>query len=86
MEKNTAVTIAKRITRRLCIVNNMHWHDLLQFEQAVCKPEDSWSYRNWIVFMLNLGLTEEQIFETAQRRLEDICKAKQIANLVGLTA
>jgi hypothetical protein len=72
MEKLTQdkkVTIAKRITRKLCIVNKVHWHELLQYEQAICKPEDSWSFRNWIVFMLNLGLTEDQIYSTAQQRL-----------------
>jgi len=68
-KQSDRITVAKRITRKLCIVNNLHWHDLLQYEQGVCKPEDSWSYRNWVIFMLNLGLTEDQIFNTAQQRI-----------------
>lgn len=67
--KKTAQTASKRITRKLCIVNNMHWHELLRHESEICKPEDSWSFRNWISFLLRLGMTEEQIFNTAQRRL-----------------
>lgn len=69
IEKQTATTIAKRITRKLCVVNELHWHELLQREVEICTPEDSWSFRSWVRFLLNLGLTEEQIFETAQRRL-----------------
>ena len=69
ISKEAATTAAKRITRKLCIVNNFHWRDLLIFEEAICKPEKSWSYRNWIAFLLKLGLTEDQIFTTAQRRL-----------------
>ncbi|HEY9826498.1 MAG TPA: hypothetical protein V6D19_13725 [Stenomitos sp.] len=67
--KKSAQTVAKWITRKLCIVNDMHWHELLQHENEICKPEDSWSFRNWIAFLLRLGLTEEQIFNTAQSRL-----------------
>jgi hypothetical protein len=67
--KEAAKTTAKRVTRRLCVVNGMHWHDLLQYEESICKPERSWSYRNWVTFLLRLGLTEEQIFEIAQKRL-----------------
>ncbi len=68
--KETETTVAKRITRKLCVVNDMHWHDLLQHEEGVCNPEGSWSFRKWVAFLLRLGMTEEQIFETAQRRLK----------------
>lgn len=68
--KTQETTVAKRITRKLCVVNDMHWHELLQHEEAICKPEDSWSFRSWIAFLLKLGMTEDQIFTTAQRRLK----------------
>ena len=72
ISKEAATTAAKRVTRRLCIVNNMHWHELLRFEEAVCGPEQSRSYRSWIAFLLKLGLTEEQVFSTAQQRLDRV--------------
>lgn len=64
------ITAAKRITRKLCVINGIHWHDLLQREEGICKPEKSWSFRNWVSFLLRLGMSEDQIFETAQRRLK----------------
>lgn len=72
MKKEEAIEVAtaKRITRKLCILNNVTWSELLQHEVAVCNPENSWSYRSWIAFLLRLGMNEEQIFDTAQRRLK----------------
>lgn len=64
------ITIAKRITRKLCVVNNIHWHELLQHEERVCSPENSWSFRSWTAFLLRLGMTEDQIFNTAQERMK----------------
>lgn len=71
LTKEEQLTVAKRITRKLCIVNDMNWHELLQHEEYICKPEASWSFRNWIVFLLRLGMTEDQIFDTAQKRLNN---------------
>lgn len=68
--KHHEITIAKRITRKLCVVNNIHWHELLQHEERVCSPENSWSFRSWVAFLLRLGMTEDQIFNTAQQRLK----------------
>ena len=68
-EEAIEVATAKRITRKLCVLNDLSWAELLQHEEDVCKPESSWSYRNWIAFLLRLGMNEEQIFDTAQRRL-----------------
>ena len=62
-------TIAKRITRHMCIVYKLHWHDLLQYEEEICKPEDSWSFKNWISFLIKLGLTEQEIVSVFKDRL-----------------
>lgn len=69
-EEAIEVATAKRITRKLCVLNDLSWPELLQHEEDVCKPENSWSYRSWIAFLLKLGMNEEQIFDTAQRRLK----------------
>lgn len=71
-EKPDATTIAKRITRKICLVTNKTWNELLQYEKEVCHPEDSWSYRSWISFLLRLGMNEEQIFDLAVRRIADL--------------
>lgn len=69
LDRSQFATVAKRITRKLCLVNDMHWHELLQYEEQICGPEESWSFRNWVVFLLRLGLDEEQIYRLAQKRL-----------------
>ncbi|HQU81341.1 MAG TPA: hypothetical protein PLU47_17965 [Azonexus sp.] len=70
-EEAIEIATAKRITRKLCVLNDLSWPELLQHEEDVCQPENSWSYRNWIAFLLKLGMNEEQIFDTAQRRLDN---------------
>lgn len=72
LENNGATSVAKRITRKICLVGNLHWHELLQYEERVCEPEKSWSYRGWVKFLLNLGMNEEQIFDLATRRLNEL--------------
>lgn len=70
IERNDATAVAKRITRKICLVENLRWNELLQYEEEVCRPEDSWSYRSWISFLLRLGMNEEQIFDIAVRRIK----------------
>lgn len=72
IQEQDATSVAKRITRKICLVKNLHWHQLLQYEEEVCRPEDSWSYRSWISFLLRLGMNEEQIFDLAVRRIQEI--------------
>ena len=72
IERNDATSVAKRITRKICLVENLRWNELLQYEEEVCRPEDSWSYRSWISFLLRLGMNEEQIFDLAVRRIQEI--------------
>lgn len=72
IRSNDATSVAKRITRKLCLVENLHWHQLLQYEESICEPEKSWSYRGWVKFLLNLGMNEEQIFNLAVRRIDGL--------------
>ena len=72
LEKPDATSVAKRITRKICLVTNQSWHELLQFEAEVCCPEDSWSYRSWVSFLLRLGMNEEQIFDLAIYRINEL--------------
>ena len=72
LEKPDVSTVAKRITRKVCLVTNQSWHELLQYEEEVCRPEDSWSYRSWVSFLLRLGMNEVQIFDLAVRRIQEI--------------
>lgn len=86
IESNDATSVAKRITRKICLVENFHWHDLLQYEEQVCEPEKSWSYRGWIKFLLNLGMNEDQIFDLATRRIKEIKARHEVRTNYALLA
>lgn len=76
LDKPDTTTVAKRITRKICLVNDLSWHELLQYEVDVTRPEDSWSYRSWINFLIRLGMSEEQIFDLAVRRINNLKKSE----------
>lgn len=80
LEKVDATSVAKRITRKICLVTKQSWHELLQYEEDVCRAENSWSYRSWVNFLLRLGMNEEQIFDLAIHRLNEL-KSKKAAIL-----
>lgn len=59
-----------QLTKRLGVEFGLSWLQLLQFEEAICRPEDSWTFKKWVQHLQENGFSDDEIISIARKRME----------------
>jgi len=59
-----------QLTKRLGVEYGLSWLQLLRFEEAICRPEDSWTFKKWVQHLQENKFSDDEIISIARKRLE----------------
>lgn len=60
-----------QLTKRLGVEFGLSWLQLLEHEEAICKPEDSWTFKKWVQHLQKNEFSDDEIMLIAEKRLRN---------------